>query len=136
MGYEPARIVARLFCSIIYVLRVDWSFLLFGRFCGHLSKLTVAINYTFRQTKGERNDDDLIDPFFKGITSTYDGPVALSQDLMVFNVTPEQIVLRMAKTEQLWWSPRDPEAKGGDTLERGYTSAARTPDWVVATKIR
>jgi len=80
-------------------------------------------------------DDDLIDPFFEGIAMTYDGPVALAQDLMVINVTPEQIALRMAKTEQLWWAPSDPEAKGGDTLEEGYTSAAATPDWVVATKI-
>ena len=80
-------------------------------------------------------DDDLIDPFFDGIASTYDGPVALAQDLMVFNVTPEQIVLRMAKTDQLWWAAKDPEAKGGDTLEQGYTSAARTPEWVAATKI-
>ncbi len=80
-------------------------------------------------------DDDLIDPFFDGIATTYDGPVALAQDLMVFNVTPEQIVLRMAKTEQLWWAPEDPEAEGGETLERGYTSPAKTPDWVAATKI-
>jgi ribonuclease Z len=80
-------------------------------------------------------DDDLIDPFFDGIATTYDGPVALAQDLMVFNVTPEQIVLRMAKTEQLWWAGKDPEAKGGDTLEEGYTSPARTPEWVAATKI-
>ena len=50
-------------------------------------------------------------------------------------MAPEQIVLRMAKTEQLWWAPHDPEAEGGETLERGYTSAARTPDWVAATKI-
>jgi len=80
-------------------------------------------------------DDDLIDPFFERIATTYDGPVTLAQDLMVINVTPRQIVLRMAKTEQLWWAPSDPEAKGGDTLEEGYTSAARTPNWIVATKI-
>ena len=80
-------------------------------------------------------DDDLIDPFFEGIATTYDGPVALSQDRMVFNVTPAQIVLRMAKTEQLWWAPQDPEAEGGDTLEEGYVSPAKTPDWVVSTKI-
>ncbi len=73
-------------------------------------------------------DDDLIDAFFESIATTYDGPVALAQDLMVFNVTPEQIVLRMARTEQLWWAPQDPEAEGGDTLEEGYTSPARTPD--------
>jgi len=59
----------------------------------------------------------------------------LPKDLMVFNVTPEQIVLRMAKTDQLWWAAEDPEAKGGETLEQGYTSPAKTPEWVTATKI-
>ena len=34
LGYEPTRVLARLFCSIIYVLPVPWFFLLFGRFCG------------------------------------------------------------------------------------------------------
>jgi ribonuclease Z len=80
-------------------------------------------------------DDDLIDAFFEGVASTYDGPVALAQDLTVFNVTPEQIVMRMAKTEQLWWAPSDPDAKGAETMEEGYTSPAKTPDWIVATKI-
>jgi ribonuclease Z len=81
-------------------------------------------------------DDDLVDPFFEGIATSYDGPVALAQDLMVFNVTPDQIVCRMALTEQLWWAPEDPEAKGGDTMEQGYVSPARTPEWVEATRIR
>jgi ribonuclease Z len=80
-------------------------------------------------------DDDLIDVFFEGIRTTYDGPIALTQDRMVFNVSPESIVMRMAKTEQLWWAPSDPEAEGGDTIEEGYVSPARTPDWIVATKI-
>ena len=80
-------------------------------------------------------DDDLIDLMFDGIASTYDGPVAIAQDLTVFNVTPQQIVIRQAKTEWLWWSPEDPDAEGGDTLERGYSSPAATPDWVAATKL-
>jgi ribonuclease Z len=80
-------------------------------------------------------DDDLIDVFFDGVRSTYDGPVALTQDLMVFNVSPESIVMRMAKTEQLWWAAADPDAEGGDTIEEGYVSPARTPDWIVETKI-
>lgn len=80
-------------------------------------------------------DDDLIDLMFDGIASTYDGPVAIAQDLTVFNVTPEQIVIRQAKTDWLWWAPEDPDAEGGDTLERGYSSPAATPDWVAGTKL-
>ena len=34
LGYEPPRVLSRLFCSIIYVLLVSWFSLLFGRFCG------------------------------------------------------------------------------------------------------
>ena len=33
LGYEPTRVLARLFCSITYVLLVPWYSLLFGRFC-------------------------------------------------------------------------------------------------------
>ncbi len=41
-------------------------------------------------------NDYTIDPAFAGIASTYSGPVVIAQDLMVINVTPEQIVTRMA----------------------------------------
>ena len=34
LGYEPTRVLARLFCSMIYVLLVGWFFLLLGKFCG------------------------------------------------------------------------------------------------------
>lgn len=61
--------------------------------------------------------------------------MAIAQDLTVFNVTPEQVVIRQAKTEWLWWAPKDPEAKGAETLERGYRSPAATPDWVAETKL-
>ena len=46
-------------------------------------------------------DDDTVDPFFEHLRTTYDGPVALAQDLTVVNVTPEQIVVRQARTERL-----------------------------------
>ncbi|GJL57055.1 MAG: metal-dependent hydrolase [Nitrospirales bacterium] len=48
-------------------------------------------------------NDYTIDPAFKGIASTYSGPVAIAQDLTVINVTPNQIVTRIAKTDPLAW---------------------------------
>ena len=51
-------------------------------------------------------NDDTIDPFFEGLKSTYDGPVALAQDLMVINITPDQIVTRMGETDLLHWTPK------------------------------
>ncbi len=49
-------------------------------------------------------NDYTIDEAFAGMASTYDGPVVIAQDLMVINVTPEQIVTRMAKTNLLSWA--------------------------------
>ena len=44
--------------------------------------------------------------------STYDDPVMLAHDLSVINVTPEQIVIRQAKTSMLVEAPEAPELEG------------------------
>ncbi|MEL7210308.1 MAG: MBL fold metallo-hydrolase, partial [Actinomycetota bacterium] len=77
-------------------------------------------------------DDDTIDPFFDIVESTYDGPVALAQDLTVINITPEQIVLRQAETDLLHQTPKNPNQDDGelDPLPDG-----RTPEWVQSTVI-
>ena len=49
-----------------------------------------------------------IDYAFEDIRKNYDGPVVIAQDLMVINVTPEQIVTRMAKTDLLSWAAPAP----------------------------
>ena len=51
-----------------------------------------------------------IDTAFEGMASTYSGPVVIAQDLMVINVTPEQIVTRMAKTDLLSWAAPAPKS--------------------------
>jgi ribonuclease Z len=78
-------------------------------------------------------DDDLIDVFFESIQTSYGGPVVLSQDLMVINVTPEQIVTRMAVTDMLYWAPPPPE--GGAEPVLAPPSEAKVPDWLLETKI-
>ena len=88
-------------------------------------KLGVATHYF--------QDDDLIDPFFKDIGKTYDGPVVLAQDLMVINVTPQQIVSRMAMTDMLSWAAPAPETETEPTFEA--LSEATRPDWVTRTRI-
>ena len=69
--------------------------------------------------------DDTIDPFFDNLAKTYDGPVALAQDLTVINVTPEQIVVREAQTDRLHWTPPGPDAEPGplDPMSPGVTPA-------------
>ena len=78
-------------------------------------------------------NDDTVDLFFEGVGSTYDGPIALAQDLMVISVTPEQIVTRMAETKALHWPPA-PE-KPDRPPEMASPSEAEIPEWLLDTVI-
>jgi ribonuclease Z len=78
--------------------------------------------------------DALIDSFFNDIKTTYDGPVLLAHDLSVINVTPEQIVIRQAKTSFLAEVPDAPELEGVD-MNPGEPSKSRRPDWLTETQI-
>jgi ribonuclease Z len=73
----------------------------FGELC-EIAEPTLAVAYHYFL------DDDTVDPFFELLRSTYDGPVVLAQDLTVINVTPEQIVNRLAETDLLHWPPQPP----------------------------
>lgn len=79
-------------------------------------------------------NDDTVDPFFEGLTSTYDGPAALAQDLMVINVTPDQIVTRMGETDLLHLTPPPPDQPGPDP-ELEPPSPAVIPDYVTDTRL-
>ena len=77
-----------------------------------------------------------IDKAFVEMASTYDGPVAIAQDLMVINVTPEQIVTRMAKTDLLSWAAPAPSSGAEKEPElEPYITEGRTPKWVVDTRM-
>ena len=80
-------------------------------------------------------NDYTIDSAFAEISSNYDGPVVIAQDLMVINVTPEQIVTRMAKTDLLSWAAPAPRAKGQKPpkLDPAPTEG-RTQSWVTKTR--
>ncbi len=82
-------------------------------------------------------NDYTIDPAFAGIASTYDGPVVIAQDLMVINVTPEQIVTRMAKTDLLSWAAPAPPPPPGATRPQldPRVAEGRTPQWVMDTRL-
>ncbi len=82
-------------------------------------------------------NDYTIDPAFEGIASEYSGPVVIAQDLMVINVTPEQIVTRMAKTDLLSWAapaPPPPPGAKRPQLDPPVTEG-RTPQWVMDTRL-
>jgi len=81
-------------------------------------------------------NDYTIDKAFAGMASTYSGPVVIAQDLMVINVTPEQIVTRMARTDLLSWAAPAPKPADGKRPEVDpYITEGRTPKWVVDTRI-
>lgn len=82
-------------------------------------------------------NDYTIDPAFKGIASTYSGPVVIAQDLMVINVTPEQIVTRMAKTDLLaWGAPPLPIKRGHKLHFVPAPTEGRTPSWLTKTRLK
>ncbi|MGI9530088.1 guanitoxin biosynthesis MBL fold metallo-hydrolase GntH [Lutimonas sp.] len=51
------------------------------------------------------NDFDTAPQIQAGIRSTYDGPLSLAQDFMVWNVTKDTITTRMAVVEERTWAP-------------------------------
>ena len=78
-----------------------------------------------------------IDPAFGGIASTYNGPVVIAQDLMVINVTPEQIVTRMAKTDLLSWAAPAPKIEGQKPPKLDpVVTEGRTQSWVTRTRFK
>jgi len=79
-------------------------------------------------------NDDTIDPAFQGLRSTYDGPVVIGQDLLVINVTMNQIVCRMAMTDKLMWAAPAKASDGNEEMEE-VTKLGRTPSFVTETRI-
>ncbi|CUH47040.1 guanitoxin biosynthesis MBL fold metallo-hydrolase GntH [Ruegeria atlantica] len=51
------------------------------------------------------NDFDTTTAVYERIRSTYDGPLSLAQDFMVWNVTKDDIRVRMAVTDEATWAP-------------------------------
>ena len=78
-------------------------------------------------------NEDTIDRAFKGLVESYGGPVAIAQDLMVINVTKEQIVTRMARTDLLGWSA--PSEASEVTFDKKPTEGI-TPTWVSDTRLQ
>ena len=55
---------------------------------------------------------------------------------MVINVTPEQIVTRMAQTDLLSWAAQAASSAAGERPELDpYVTEGRTPRWVIDTGI-
>ncbi|RTR38522.1 MBL fold metallo-hydrolase [Shewanella canadensis] len=79
-------------------------------------------------------NEDTIDGAFAGMEKTYSGPVAIAQDLMVINVSKEQVVTRMARTDLLSWSAPSPKTDTEPTYDAKPTEGL-TPSWVSQTRL-
>ena len=64
------------------------------------------------------------------IRTTYDGPLSLAEDFMVWNITKDDIRVRMAAVEEATWAPPlagKPEAPGGDADREKYSEKTGVP---------
>jgi ribonuclease Z len=76
-------------------------------------KPRLAIAYHFF------NDPDTIERIMTGVRTTYDGPVTFSTDYMVWNITKDEIRVRMAAvSEDVWPPPATEEPELPDPNER------------------
>ena len=92
-------------------------------------KPRLAVGY--HSVQSPENNAAIMD----GVRATYDGPLALARDLMVINVTKDNIVVRMASVDEYALppdvtqaykdAPRTDEKHPGEFIEagkwKGYT---------------
>ena len=76
-------------------------------------KPRLAVGYHFF------NDHDTLPGVLEQVRKTYDGPLALAVDYMVFNVTKDDIKVRMAVIdEDIWPQPSITEKVPADPKDR------------------
>lgn len=91
-----------------------------------MSKVKPRLAVGYHSVQSPENNAAIMD----GVRKTYDGPLALARDLMVINVTEEDIVVRMATVDEYALPPDVTEA---------YKKAPRSEDkspseWTLAGK--
>ncbi len=86
-----------------------------------LIKPRMAVAYHFF------NDADTAPAILEGIRSTYDGPLTLAEDYMVWNITKDKITNRMIAYNEDAWPP--PGAKAPPPVDRSITQYVSK--WIV-----
>ena len=78
------------------------------------------------------NDHDTLPIILEGVRSTYDGPLALATDYMVFNVTPDDIRVRMAAIdEDIWPLPATREIVVEKDEQKTYGEFVKSGEWMM-----
>ena len=94
----------------------------------------MAIAYHFFK------DFDTTGDIFDRIRSTYDGPLSLAEDFMVWNVTEDEIRVRMAVVEEHTWAPPSatpaipPDMADRDALSEKYGWEVGYSDFLIDGK--
>ena len=105
----------------------------FGKVMSEI-KPRLAVAYHFF------NDFDVAPEVIEMIRTTYDGPLALASDYMVFNVTKDDIRVRMSATdEDIWPLPSVTEKLSADPSQKigfsDYIAEGRVPYKEVVDKV-
>lgn len=79
-------------------------------------------------------NDDTVDPAMVDLEKHYSNPVVIAQDLMVINVTQNQILIRTTVSDQLMWAQESDKAEKNPNLEPMVTQGV-TPEWLSKTKL-
>ncbi len=87
-----------------------------------MSQIKPRLAVGYHSVQSPENNAAIMD----GVRKTYDGPLALARDLMVINVTKEQIKVRMANVDEYVLPP---------DVTMAYKKAARTNKKQVSAKV-
>ncbi len=90
-----------------------------------MTKPRMAVGFHFY------NDHDTLPVMLEQVRQTYDGPLAMATDYMVFNVTKDDIRVRMAAIDQEIWPtdptrPKERDSSAGDTYSE-FTTSGKEP---------
>jgi len=75
--------------------------------------------------------DETINPIFDDLRIPYLGPATLAQDLTVFNITPDSIVVRQALVDDAPWPIVPPESAHAEKSGE----VAVLPEWLLDATI-
>ena len=87
-----------------------------------MSQIKPRLAVGYHSVQSPENNAAIMD----GVRKTYDGPLALARDLMVINVTKEQIKVRMANVDEYVLPPN---------VTMAYKKAPRTNKKQVSAKV-
>jgi ribonuclease Z len=80
-----------------------------------MTKPRIAVGYHFF------NDHDTLPAQLEAVRKTYDGPLVMASDYMVFNVTKDNIRVRMAAIDEDIWALPSTRPKQVDKSQKGGT---------------